>query len=151
MEFLKFSYLAASMPDYWELSFKTSMLSLHNRTIGSHIFMKIRNWITFRLECCSTPRSATGCLWPESKCVVNIIFIKTRFFKLFRSQVTGELVYNGTDNFKMCQFAGTKMLSVREKPLNPGDSRLQHKLKCRNICHSFLVSCCFLIFYTINQ
>ena len=33
MEFLKFSYLAASMPDYWELSFKTSMLSLHNRTI----------------------------------------------------------------------------------------------------------------------
>lgn len=34
MEFLKFSYLAASMPDYWELSFKTSMLSLHNRTIG---------------------------------------------------------------------------------------------------------------------
>ena len=91
---------------------------------GSHVFMKIRNWITFRLECCSTPRSATGCLWPESKCVVNIIFIKTRFFKLFRSQVTGELVYNGTDNFKMCQFVGTKMLSVKEKPLNPRDSRL---------------------------
>lgn len=32
-EFRRFSYLAASMPDYWKLSFKTSMLSLHNRTI----------------------------------------------------------------------------------------------------------------------
>ena len=34
MEFLGFSYLAASMPDYRELSFKTSMLSLYNRTLG---------------------------------------------------------------------------------------------------------------------
>lgn len=75
--------------------------------LRSHILMKIRNWITFRLESCSTPRSAAGCLRPESESMIYIIFIKTRFFKLFRSQITGELVYNGTDNLKMGEFLRT--------------------------------------------
>ena len=36
---LKFGVPTASMPDYRELSFKTSMLSLYNRTLCGHIFM----------------------------------------------------------------------------------------------------------------
>ena len=39
------------MPDYRELSFKTSMLSLYNRTLRSHIFHKVSNWITGGLHC----------------------------------------------------------------------------------------------------
>nr|DAO53245.1 MAG TPA: hypothetical protein [Caudoviricetes sp.] len=112
------------MPDYWELSFKTSMLSLHNRTICSHIFMQICNRITFGLECCSTPRSSAGSLRPECECVVYIIFVEAGFFNLFWCKITGKLMHNGTDDFKVSQFVGTKMLSVKEKPLNPGDSRL---------------------------
>jgi hypothetical protein len=56
--------------------------------------------------------------------VVYIIFVEAGFFNLFWCKITGKLMHNGTDDFKVSQFVGTKMVSVKEKPLNPGDSRL---------------------------
>ena len=107
MEFLKFSYLAASMPDYWELSFKTSMLSLHNRTICGHIFMEVSDWIPFGLEISCSPRCSSGRLRPECESMVDIIFVKARFFDLFRSQIFRQLVYDCADHFHMSKFLGT--------------------------------------------
>lgn len=72
----------------------------------SHIFMQICNRITFGLECCSTPRSSAGSLRPECECVVYIIFVEAGFFNLFWCKITGKLMHNGTDDFKVSQFFG---------------------------------------------
>lgn len=83
-----------------------AMLFLRGRTICSHIFMQICNRITFGLECCSTPRSSAGSLRPECECVVYIIFVEAGFFNLFWCKITGKLMHNGTDDFKVSQFFG---------------------------------------------
>lgn len=104
MEFLKFSYLAASMPDYWELSFKTSMLSLHNRTICSKILEQISDRITFTLKFTCIKWYATCCLWPDSHCVIDIIRSESGFLNFLHGKVPGKLMYNSGYHFQMTEF-----------------------------------------------
>ena len=98
MEFLKFSYLAASMPDYWELSFKTSMLSLHNRTIRSQVFRQVCDRVAGGLKGRRGKRHAAGGLRPETGGVIHIVIGKPLFFDLFHSEIACQLMDDGTDH-----------------------------------------------------
>ena len=104
MEFLKFSYLAASMPDYWELSFKTSMLSLHNRTIRSHILVQIGDDISLYLELTGIKGNTACCLGPDTDGMIHVIVGESAFLNLFHGEVTGQLVDDGGYHFQMPQF-----------------------------------------------
>lgn len=112
MEFLKFSYLAASMPDYWELSFKTSMLSLHNRTICCHILVEVGDGITGALELAGTEWLSAGGLRPDGESVVNIIFVKAGGLDLLRCQILGKLVDDGCHDFQVAELLRAYMCIV---------------------------------------
>ena len=104
LEFLGFSYLAASMPDYRELSFKTSMLSLYNRTLCSKILEQISDRITFTLKFTCIKWYATCCLWPDSHCVIDIIRSESGFLNFLHGKVPGKLMYNSGYHFQMTEF-----------------------------------------------
>lgn len=121
MEFLKFSYLAASMPDYWELSFKTSMLSLHNRTICSKILEQISDRITFTLKFTCIKWYATCCLWPDSHCVIDIIRSESGFLNFLHGKVPGKLMYNSGYHFQMTEFFCSYIVEQsRSRPVRHG-------------------------------
>ena len=121
MEFLKFSYLAASMPDYWELSFKTSMLSLHNRTICSKILEQISDRITFTLKFTCIKWYATCCLWPDSHCVIDIIRSESGFLNFLHGKVPGKLMYNSGYHFQMTEFFCSYVVEQsRSRPVRHG-------------------------------
>ena len=89
------------MPDYWELSFKTSMLSLHNRTIRSEVFEQICQRITFRLELTGIKRNSAGRLRPDASCVVYIVIGKTGILNFFQRKITGKLMNDRGYHFEM--------------------------------------------------
>ena len=111
MEFLKFSYLAASMPDYWELSFKTSMLSLHNRTICCQIFCQVGDGITGYLELSRRERETGGRLGPYAYGMINIVGGETAFFNLIHGEIAGQLMDDRGYDFQMGQLFCTQRSS----------------------------------------
>lgn len=87
-----------------------------------HIFMEIGNGISFGLKVSSGPWSAAGRLRPECQSMIDIIFVKTRFFNLLRGQISGQLMDDGTDNLHVGEFVRPKSVSQSANPLNTRDS-----------------------------
>lgn len=103
MEFLKFSYLAASMPDYRELSFKTSMLSLHNRTIRSQVLCEVRDGVARDLHGARRPRVTRGELRENARRVVDKVRLEPSLLDLLLSQIARKLVNDRADHLEMPQ------------------------------------------------
>lgn len=72
-----------------------------------HILMKIRNYIPLGLKLAGIKGNSSGRLGPDRRSMVNIIRAKALFYQLFGSQVSGELMNDGGNNFKMRQFLCT--------------------------------------------
>lgn len=66
-----------------------------------HILVEVGDGISGALELAGAEWLSAGGLWPDSKSVVDIVFVKTGSLDLLRSQVFGELVDDGCDNFQM--------------------------------------------------
>ena len=109
------------MPDYRELSFKTSMLSLHNRTICSKILEQISDRITFTLKFTCIKWYATCCLWPDSHCVIDIIRSESGFLNFLHGKVPGKLMYNSGYHFQMTEFFCSYVIEQsRSRPVRHG-------------------------------
>lgn len=120
MEFLKFSYLAASMPDYWELSFKTSMLSLHNRTIRSQVLCEVRDGVARDLHGARRPRVTRGELWENARRVVDKVRLEPSLLDLLLGQIARKLVNDRADHLEMpqllCADRGSPRATSTKKP-----------------------------------
>lgn len=120
MEFLKFSYLAASMPDYRELSFKTSMLSLHNRTIRSQVLCEVRDGVARDLHGARRPRVTRGELRENARRVVDKVRLEPSLLDLLLGQIARKLVNDRADHLEMsqllCADCGSPRATSAKKP-----------------------------------
>ena len=92
------------MPDYRELSFKTSMLSLHNRTIGRHILRQIGDHIAGHADRRRRPRRAGCKLRKDARRVIDEVRIIAGLFDLLRRHAARELVDDRSDHLEMTKF-----------------------------------------------
>ena len=91
------------MPDYRELSFKTSMLSLYNRTLGGEVLGEVGDGIARDLHRRRRPRIAGGELREHAGRVVDEIGIEAGLLDLIYREVPRELMDDGADHLKMPQ------------------------------------------------
>ena len=75
--------------------------------------MQIRNRIPLRLEDRGCERGASRRLRPECQGMIDVIFLEAGFHNLFRGEVPGELVDDGTDHFHVRQLLGS---DIRQQP-----------------------------------
>ena len=60
---------------------------------------QISNRVTFGLELAGIKWNSSCSLWPDAHCVVYIVRGKARFFNFFHREISGKLVYNGSNHF----------------------------------------------------
>ena len=86
------------------------MLHIRSRTIRSKVFKQICDRITFTLEFTCIERNSTGCLWPYTYCVINIIWPKTTFFNFFHREIFCQLMNDRGNHFQVCQFLSANII-----------------------------------------
>lgn len=126
------------------LDFKAyaAWLYLHNRAICRKVFMQVSQYVSFNTDIFHIGRD-TGRGLRENTCrVVNKIRVKAGLFNILFAETAGELIKNGSDHLKVCQFMNPLMLEIKlitQKTLicqvNVADSRfcpylfLIHKIR----------------------
>lgn len=68
------------------------------------IFMQISQHISRNSECVCAKRFSACRLWIYGSGMIYKVRIKAGLFYIFRRQTTGQLIYDGANHLKMCQF-----------------------------------------------
>ena len=95
------------------LSYFSCKLFFRNRSVCCHILKQIRKNIAFGLILTGIIRDTCSSRRPQSCRMIHIIRIKTGFFDLLHRHISCELIDDGTDHLKMCQFFCTDIRQCR--------------------------------------
>lgn len=77
-----------------------------------HVLMQIRDRIALRLEFAGVKRNAARCLRPDGNGVIDIIRTKPGILNLLHRQVSGELVNDRSNHFKVRQFIRSALMDI---------------------------------------